>query len=37
MGFELNVKLVEYLLRFPINPETGNEDIDGFGVQFNYL
>jgi len=37
MGFDLNGKLIEKLLSYAINPKTGKEDNDGFGIQFNYL
>lgn len=37
MGFDLHSSLMDKLLSFPINPQTGKEDIDGFGIQLNYL
>lgn len=37
IGFELHIDLINKLLTYAVNPETGEEDIEGFGFQINYL
>jgi hypothetical protein len=37
INFALSQNLIDNLLRFAIDPKTGTESVDGFGVQFSYM